>query len=139
MNEFVIHAQHNETFHDHLCEQFPASYFDWKLTAIFYAACHYLKALAVKRNKIIGEFHVQINNNIRSGPHNPTMPLPKGAYKNYMDLFHYSQTARYDGVIPDLKTFEELRKADYQHALQCFTNFKKYMVDQGVITQQITT
>lgn len=127
----MIHANHNEEFHVAICKSHPDTYFDWKIVCLFYVAIHYLKALAKHRNKHIGEFHVHINNNIRSGPHNPAMPLQKTAYQNYMNLFHYSQTARYDGI-NDLNTFNVLMKGNYVHALKCFEDFKKYIISSEV-------
>jgi hypothetical protein len=114
-----------------ICKSHPNTYYDWKIVCLFYVAIHYLKALAKHRNKKIGDHHLHINNNIRNGPHNPTMPLQSTAYKNYMNLFHYSQTARYDGI-NDLVTFNSLMKSDYMHALMCFEDFKKYIISSGV-------
>jgi hypothetical protein len=131
MDEYIRHANHNHAFYGMICRQSPDDYFDWKLITLFYIAFHYLKALARHRKKNIGEHHFQINNNIRSGAHHPNMPLSDTAYHNYMRLFHYSQDARYD-EIQDLSTFKELRKRDHEHALKCFTDFRKYIISQGV-------
>ncbi len=53
MDEFVMHANHNDVFHTSICKNFPDTYYDWKLTCLFYVAIHYLKALAKKRKKIL--------------------------------------------------------------------------------------
>lgn len=98
MQEYLNQAIHNENFHQTLCNlPTDADYTDWKITCLFYIAFHYLKALSVHRGKNIGNFHVEINRNIRSGKHMPAMPISDTAYQNYMSLFHYSQVARYDG------------------------------------------
>jgi hypothetical protein len=127
----VIHANHNDEFHTAICKSHPDTYYDWKIICLFYVAIHYLKALARHRHKKLGESHLHINNNIRVGPHNPTMPLQNTAYRNYMHLFHYSQTARYDGI-DDLSTFNTLMKSNYLHSLKCFQDFKKYIISSGV-------
>jgi len=131
MNEFVNHANHNHEFHDRICSLYSDHFYDWKITCLFYIAIHYLKALADHRGKNIGVYHYEINRNIKSGTHNPTMPISNTAYSNYMSLFHYSQTARYDGF-NDINIFNELMKNDYSHALNCFDQFKKFIVSSGV-------
>src|SRR6476619_3990067 len=55
--KFLNQARHNEDFHNSLCREFEHSFFDWKITCLFYISIHYLKALAVKRNKYIGSHH----------------------------------------------------------------------------------
>jgi hypothetical protein len=137
MDEFAIHANHNHLFYDGICTQYPDTYFDWKITILFYVAFHYLKALAKHRKKEIGQHHVEINRNIRSGSHYPTMPISDRAYDNYMNLFHYSQTARYEGM-PDIATFNVMREADHGHALKCFKEFKAFIVSSGVILEKIS-
>lgn len=129
--KFLNQARHNEDFHNSLCREFEHSFFDWKITCLFYISIHYLKALAVKRNRYIGNHHAEINRNIKSGPHNPAMPISRTACNNYMQLFHHSQTARYDGF-EDLATFNELKRDDYQQALQWFDAFKKFVGSSGV-------
>lgn len=131
MQAFLNQAKHNEDFHECLCTQFQNLYYDWKITCLFYIGIHYLKALSIKRKKNIGVHHVEINRNIKSGKHNPTMPISDTAYSNYMQLFHYSQDARYDGF-EDIETFNELKKLDYEHAYKCFSDFKKFIISSGV-------
>ncbi|MEJ7679086.1 MAG: hypothetical protein WKG06_14770 [Segetibacter sp.] len=138
MQEYLNQAAHNENFHQTLCgltsnDDYP----DWKVTCLFYVAFHYLKALADHRNKSIGNYHTEINKNIRSGTHMPTMPISKTAYQNYMSLFHYSQTARYDGYT-DITVFNAINRGNYSHALQCLNDFKKFIQSSGVPVLVIT-
>ena len=131
MDEFAIHANHNHAFHNMICVHHPNFYFDWKLVSLFYVAIHYLKSLALHRKKNIGEFHFEINQNIKRGTHHPTMPISDTAFKNYMTLFHYSQSARYEGV-EDISLFNKLKEKDYEHAIKCFEDFKKFITSNGV-------
>jgi hypothetical protein len=131
MQEFINQAKHNHVLHDSICEKYKETYYDWKITCLFYVAIHYLKALAKKRKKDIGSSHMEINNNIRTGTHNPSMAIQDTARQNYMNLFHYSQTARYEGF-KDLKTFNILKKKDYEHSLECFNQFKKFIITNQV-------
>lgn len=126
-----MQASHNKEFHDMACKHAPELYYDWKITCLFYVAIHYLKALAHKRKKDIGDHHHDINRNIKRGKHNPTMPISDTAYDNYMRLFHYSQSARYDGF-ENVDVFNKMKKADYAHALKCFENFEKFIISSGI-------
>jgi hypothetical protein len=131
MDEYVVHANYNHDFYEKICSYHPDYYFDWKIICLFYTAIHFLKALAKHRAKKIGFSHFEINSNIRRGKHNPAMPISDTAFSNYMNLFHYSQTARYDGI-EDMNAFNELRKRDHDHSLQCFRDFKKFIITSGV-------
>ncbi len=97
-------------------ETFPNKYFDWKITLVFYCAIHLLKELAHKNNKIIGDTHFDILNNINPHPRTgfkPTLPVSKTQFDFYNDTFQYSRVARYTGIT-DYKVFEAQRKADYK-------------------------
>ena len=131
MDEFANHANHNHKFYETICTDYPDHFFDWKNIALFYIAIHFIKALAKHRNKIIGTTHAEINNNLRTGKHNPEMPISKTAYENYMNLFHYSQSARYDGI-PNIDLFQKLRKKDHEHACKCFRDLKRFIISAGV-------
>lgn len=131
MQEYLNQANHNEQFHQTLCNLPTNDYTDWKITCLFYIAIHYLKALAKHRNKNIGKFHFEINKNIKSGKHNPAMPISDTAWQNYMNLFHYSQDARYEGY-DDPKVFKAINERNYSHALKCLSDFKKYIYSSGV-------
>ena len=131
MDEFAVHANHNHTFYEMVCKEHPDTFFDWKIIALFYVSFHYLQALAKHRKKNIGTHHVDINNNIRSGNPSAAMPISNTAFKNYMYLFQYSRTARYDGIV-DMTVFQKLRKADHDHACKCFRDFRKYIITSGV-------
>lgn len=131
MQEFINHAKHNEKFHELICNAENTGYYDWKVTVLFYVAIHYLKALAQFRKKSIGESHEQINNNIKNNRQGATMPLQNTARNNYMALYRYSQTSRYDGFT-DADTFQQLMKRDYEDALECLSDFKKYIASSKV-------
>lgn len=134
MRDHINQANHNNSFHDLICENQPDKYFDWKITCLFYSAIHLLKALANHRGKAIGDTHFDINKNIRN---DGKMPLARTAYRNYMALYNYSQSARYDGF-GDFNIFNELKKKDYQHALKCFNDFKSYVLSAGVVLVEKT-
>lgn len=122
MEEFLNHATHNKDFHTRIEDLYSGHYFDWKIVCLFYTSIHYLKALACKRNKNIGDNHREIIRNITHG----TMQISGTARTNYVALFNYSQIARYEGI-DDMDSFNLLRENDYRHAVKCFTDFEKFI------------
>jgi hypothetical protein len=130
-NHHILQAEHNEKFHDCICEQFPDRFFDWKITVLFYQAIHLLQGLADKKGILIGDTHYEIERNINPDRHNASMRLSKGAWREYNALYQYSQTARYDGIT-DFETFERIKQVDYGYCLKHLDNFKKYLKTVGL-------
>ena len=60
MNSFYNQAKHNKEFLDCVEENFPNSFFDWKITILFYVSIHLIKCLAKTRNVEIGDTHYDI-------------------------------------------------------------------------------
>ena len=133
MKEFLNHAVHNEKFHKNLVDLSPNDYSDWKVVCLFYISVHYLKALSKHRGKDIGESHKEINYNIGNISRNgkPTMPISATAYSNYMNLFRYSQSARYDGYL-NFEVFKAINDGNYTHSLKCFSDFKAFVKTSGI-------
>lgn len=136
MQQFIEQAKHNQLLHDTLHAAYPDQFNDWKITILFYVAIHYLKALAAKQKRSIGETHYDIKANIkppRFAGDSPTMPLTLSAFNIYQDLLKYSQTARYVGV-KNSAVFEQVRAVDHAACLRLLANFKLYLRDtRGLI------
>lgn len=49
----------------------------------------------------------------------------------YKDIYQYSRTARYNGMIDSI-TFEAILKADYEECEKLFDKFKKFLVSKKV-------
>jgi hypothetical protein len=131
MQQYIDQAEHNLEFHNCIHGQFNDRFFDWKITALFYTAIHYLKALADQRRINIGQTHQDIERNVNPERPNPIMPITKNAWRAYKALYRYSHTARYEGVT-DIKTFNTLKEIDYGFAKQNLVFFAKYIKGQGV-------
>lgn len=132
MNGSIEQMKHNESFHISLCENCPDTFFDWKITCLFYCAYHLLQALALHRKVIIGNRHTDILWNINPRNKNRTLQVKNDFFNSFDNIFEYSQVARYKGFT-DFETFQALKKADYNHALIIYTYLKEYVVSQGVI------
>lgn len=130
MQNFIDQANHNQAFHDQIHASFPETYYDWKVTTLFYVAIHLLKSLAAKRKINIGDSHESISKNIKPirGYEKPSMPLSTTAYDNYKSLYQYSRTSRYDGMTDPIG-FEEEMKDMHDRALICLRNFRLYIED----------
>lgn len=131
MEQFLNQVKHNEDFHLTLASQNNNRFFDWKVTCLFYIAVHCLKALASKNNKNIGFTHKDVELSVSPLKNAVVMPLPSKAWSNYSIMYRYSMACRYDGFT-DPDTFEEIKRTDYNHALQCLNGFKGYIKGQGV-------
>ncbi len=131
MQQYLDQAAHNIVLYQHLESSAPDSFSDWKITLLFYTALHYLKALAMLRNKNIGDTHFDIENNTNPDRPKPVMSITRNAWADYKNLFRYSQQARYDGFT-DFDTFEELMKDNLVECKKHFDSFKKYIKGQGV-------
>lgn len=132
MDQFVKQFQHNESFYESLCINHADHYYDWKITCLFYAGFHLIKALASHRNVNIGNNHTEIFRNIT--PKNPKriLKIKDDIFYAYDVLFEYSRTARYDGFT-DFDTFQIMKKSDLIDAIRRFKYIKKYIVEQGII------
>lgn len=131
MKPYIEQGKHNEALYNHLKTTFPNQYNDWKITIIFYSAIHYLKAYAKLNKKTIGTSHHEIFLNTDSHNRNATFPIQKGAYTLYKDIYQYSRTARYNGML-DSATFELVMKADLDECEKHFEKFKKFLIGKNV-------
>lgn len=131
MQQYIDQAIHNEDFHECVCTNFSDKFFDWKITILFYVAIHYLKALAAKKSIDIGETHMDIERNCNPDRANAAMRISANAWREYKNLFRYSQTSRYEGIT-DIETFEKLKEIDYSYCLKHLEFFKKYIKGQGI-------
>ncbi len=131
MTNFILQAEHNAKFHGSICTHHVDSYFDWKITCLFYVAIHYIKALAAMKGMPIGNTHGEIEKNISPLKPLPIMPISKKAWDNYKILYRYSRSCRYDGFRNEA-SFEKAKEIDHNHSLQCLQNLKNYLKSQGV-------
>ena len=128
--KFQRHASRNIEFENCIHEHFPDDYYDWKIVALFYSAFHLLQALAAKRKIKLGANHHDINRAINPDFRNSDkkMPVSLTAYNNYIALFSYIHSARYDGF-DDPDDFELINKSSYAHAKKLHSDFSKYCLD----------
>ncbi len=131
MQEFLDQASHNWNFHEAICDQYPTSFYDWKITLLFYTAIHYLKALAAQKGIHIGDTHLEIDQSVNPDRPHTKMPISRNAWREYKSLYNYSRSARYEGIT-DVVTFETLKEQDHKFCLKHLSNFKKYIAGQGI-------
>ena len=125
MQNCLEKALRNEELAAILVANEPNRFFDHKIVALFYAALHYLRALAAKRSIYIGETHYDIENSCNPDRNGPRMPINRDAWFHYKNLLKYSKEARYNSTIEqELKEFEFCRNE--------LITFKRYIKAQGV-------
>lgn len=75
--------------------------------------------------------HYDAEQNVNPDRPNAKMRISRNAWRDYKSLFHYSRTARYEGIT-DVVIFEQLKQTDHAFCLQHLENFKKYLQGQGL-------
>lgn len=134
MTAFLNQAKHNKVFHECICTNFDSSFFDWKITTIFYTALHYIKALADLKGLYIGETHIAIKSSIN--PNNKSgvvMPLTYTAWEAYRNLYQYCHSARYNGITgSDFDAWQKMKESDHMHCLTLLNQIEEYVAKNGV-------
>lgn len=133
MQQHINHATHNQDFHNQLVADYPDDYFSWKVTALFYVAYHYMKALAAMREVDIGDSHKEVKYNITPGgwKDNPTMPIEKSKANDYGKMLDKSWDARYLGFL-NPAAFNEKMKSDHVDQLAYLKRIRDYMLKLNV-------
>ena len=134
MNKFFTQAQHNSEFLNLIDKQFPDTFFDWKITVLFYVSIHLLKCLGAKRGVNIGDTHHEIQSSLdpkRCG-NKQIFPFPEKVWIAYRRIHQYSKSSRYDGI-EDEKIVIAAQKKDYEECLKHFAHLIAYMKSQDII------
>jgi hypothetical protein len=131
MRKHLDQALQNEAFLADLNKQFPKTYFDWKTTALFYAALHYVLAYAAFRRKNIGNSHREMLDNSNPALSTATNPLRADVYTAYNYLYKLSRTARYT-VFNDERIKSLTMQTSYLEAMEYLSEIKKYVKAQKV-------
>ena len=121
----IEQAERNEELHAVLKINEPDRFFNWRIVALYYGALHYLKALASKKNIVIGETHSQIESSCNPDRPSPKMPLNRDAWLQYQNLQKCAKESRNDLAADQVKR-------DYEYCLQELDGFKKYIKTQGI-------
>ncbi len=133
MQEHLNQALHNESFIADLCDKYPDSYFDWKVTAAFYTTLHLLHAFCSKRGVHPGNTHYDIANNFnpRKCNNRPITRCPKFLWESYNKLQQYSEHARYE-VFTDAEIENEIQRDNFRECTILLAGLKTYFNQQGV-------
>lgn len=130
MNPHTEKALHNLAFLHHIETSFPTSYYDWKVTTLFYAALHLVHALADQKKIQIGQSHKEVLQNLnpeKGFRQTSTMPFSQTGYDMYYRLYDHSWNARYKPG--NTQFLEKLNKANYEEAKAIFPKLVLYLVN----------
>lgn len=130
MQHHLTQAQHNLRLHRTLCEHYPEDFTDWKITLLFYAALHWVRALAWKRKIYIGDSHKEIARSCNPALRG-VMPISRKAWGEYQDLMEWSQAARYNGMM-DEKEFRDDQRETHGRCIPAINYLQKYMEGRGI-------
>lgn len=136
MERNTSQAKHNEEFFSLLKEKLPHSFYDWKLTVVFYAALHYVKAFSIYRGIDIGDTHFDMMNSIfpKDGSE-PKLKLPKEVRSYYKTMYRYSRACRYDGFLT-IENFNRICEANLNYSLSALDKMKAYFKSQGLFKEK---
>ena len=98
MISHLTQVKHNEDFLAIIENHCPQTYFDWKVTVVFYSGLHYLRGLEKLRKLDIGIKHKDLFYHINPNKKDALMPVDQAVYDCYSDLFNLSISSRYDGI-----------------------------------------
>jgi hypothetical protein len=132
MRKHINQALQNEAFLADLNKKFPKEYFDWKTTALFYIALHYVLAYAASKRKNIGNSHREMLDNSNPAILTATNPLRADIYTAYNYLYKLSRTARYI-AFDDERIKNLTMQTSYLEASQYLSEIKKYFISQKLM------
>jgi hypothetical protein len=99
MDKHLRQVAHNESLLVHLEQTFPNSYNDWKVTLVFYASLHLLRAYSFLTGVSIGASHKELQVAMKNqGASVPNLDVSTDCTNNYASLYSASRQARYDGI-----------------------------------------
>jgi hypothetical protein len=132
MRKHIDQALQNEAFLADLNKKFPKDYFDWKTTALFYTALHYVLAYAAFRRKNIGHSHREMLDNSNPALSTAINPLQADVFTAYNYLYKLSRTARYT-VFNDERIKNLTMQTSYLEATTYLSEIKKYFKAQKLL------
>jgi hypothetical protein len=132
MRKHIDQALQNEAFLADLNKKFPKEYFDWKTTALFYVALHYILAYAAFKRKNIGNSHREMLDNSNPTILTATNPLRADIFTAYNYLYKLSRTARYT-AFNDERIKNLTMQTSYFEATEYLSEIKKHFVSQNLI------
>lgn len=130
MQHHISQAKHNEEFLLILETHCPDKFFDWKITIVFYSALHWLRALEKSKGLNFGQSHKETIKNIKPNG-GGLMPLSRGCFDAYTDLFDSARNSRYAGFVK-ASDFLALMKYEYERAQTNLGVVKAYCIANGV-------
>lgn len=132
MENHLKQAAHNESLLSHLEYQFPTQYNDWKVTLVFYAALHLLRAYAVNTGINVGGSHKELGIAMSNqGASVPNLDVDMACANNYASLYSASRQAQYDGFF-DPVLFEASNRRSLAFSKIKLQKIKDHLKDKGL-------
>jgi len=123
MKKHLKKAEYNERFLAEVEKWHPNTFFDWKITVVFYIAVHYIDAYLAS-HKIYCNDHQQRRYEIEEGLYNVTQLC----LDNYNNLYRVSRHARYNGFT-DIIEFNKYQNEKYKEAKSNLKKIKDFVID----------
>lgn len=118
---------HNKEFLKKLCDSFPDSYFDWKVTVLFYCVTHIVRAHAQMIGITIGNSHTDVHDYII----NLTGSDKSNEYKDFRTIYRNSRDCRYNGFT-NQENFDRISKIKYEESKSLLNSYKIFFENKGL-------
>lgn len=131
MKKFLEKAKNNERFLFFIEKNALDDFHDWKITIIFYAAIHYIKALLKFKRKPSVFNHREMDNMINPSNSSALYPFPQNEYECYSELYTDSRNARYTPVYStDFQIL--LLKVICDNSKRNLNKIKNFIISEGL-------
>lgn len=131
MKSHLERAKANEHFLAFIDSNGGDEFLEWKMTVLFYASLHYLKAYLKFKKAPSGNSHKDIDSIINPSNPKAKYPLPQEIYNFYNTLYQNSWEARYTGVYHTALQ-AALLKWKCSESLQCLSELKLFFMKNGL-------
>lgn len=132
MDNHLRQVAHNESLLDYLERSFPNSYNDWKVTLVFYASLHLIRAYATFSNVNVGASHHELYVAMKNqGASIPNLDVDMDCTNSYASLYSASRLARYDGI-RDFSVFEQSNRKRLNFSKIKLEKIKGYLHSKGL-------
>lgn len=132
MQSHLKQSEHNIALVKFIDVELADNYFDWRITILFYAALHLLKAWFVfKGIKRETNSHNELFAGLDSSNATSKARLPEKEYSQYYCLYQLSRTARYQSCYQS-DNQKALLKYSLIQARSYYNEISKFLQSQGM-------
>lgn len=132
VDQHIAQAKHNYVFYTLISKLQQDNFYDWKVTILFYAALHLMRAYAQKHKLIPGKESHKDYGNVLDPSKNRKSKVPKHIWSLYSDLLTESITSRYNPTTAIDSNSKSLLTLNLRILHEKFEELNAWCISQGV-------